>query len=238
MLPLFIVDSIPNSGILEISGDEAKHAVTVLRINTGEQISITDGKGNRAQAQVKEVNRKSLLLEISKRSFEPAGQVQLVVAQALTKGDRARETIELLTEAGVDLIIPWNAQRSIGQWKDDAEEKWRGWAKEATKQSRRSWIPGIRPLLSSAELANEIATFNLCLLLHESADQKISLMIGDKNLTSILLIIGPEGGVSDDELELFKRAGANVTALGKPVFRSAHAGAVALAAVQTLLEIW
>jgi 16S rRNA (uracil1498-N3)-methyltransferase len=238
MLPLFIVDNLPHSGSLEIYGDEAKHAISSLRIKSGELISITDGKGGRAEAQVISFRRKTLVVEISNFQQEPSSQIKLTVVQALTKGDRARETIELLTEAGADQIIPWSAQRCVGQWKDDALEKWRVWAKEATKQSRRSWIPEILEIQNTRDIATRVKDSDLSLVFHETGKKKLSHVLSEKNPSSLLLIIGPEGGISEPELEAFKVAGAIEVSMGKPVFRSAHAGAAALAAVQTGLRVW
>jgi 16S rRNA (uracil1498-N3)-methyltransferase len=238
MLPLFIVDNLPNSGSLEIDGDEAKHAISALRIKSEELISITDGKGGRADAQVISVTRKTFEVEIKNYQLEPNSQVKLAVVQALTKGDRARETIELLTEAGADQIIPWSAQRCVGQWKDDALEKWRIWSKEATKQARRSWIPEISEIQTTRDIATRVKDFELSLIFHESGEKKLSQVLVEKSPSSLLLIIGPEGGISEPELEAFKMAGAIEVSMGKPVFRSAHAGAAALAAVQTGLRIW
>ncbi|MEY3254296.1 MAG: hypothetical protein RJA01_302 [Actinomycetota bacterium] len=238
MLPLFLVDNLPNSGSLEIDGDEAKHAISALRIKSGELVSITDGKGGRAEAQVVSVARKSFVIEIKNYHLEQHSAVKLTVVQALTKGDRARETIELLTEAGVDQIIPWNAQRCIGQWKDDALEKWRVWSREATKQSRRSWIPQVSNIHSTSDLVGVLSNFDLSLIFHESGEKKLSQALQDKSPTSVLIVIGPEGGISESEGQLLKAAGATEVTMGKPVFRSAHAGAAALAAVQTGLRIW
>ncbi|MBU3692041.1 MAG: 16S rRNA (uracil(1498)-N(3))-methyltransferase [Candidatus Nanopelagicaceae bacterium] len=238
MLPLFLVENLPNSGSLEIDGDEAKHAISALRIKEGELISVTDGRGARADALVIGVTRKTIAIEIKSYRFEENSLVKLTVVQALTKGDRARETIELLTEAGVNQIIPWSAQRCVGQWKDDALEKWRSWSKEATKQSRRSWIPEISNIHSTNDVVSELSNFNISLIFHESGERKLSQVLQDKSPSSLLMIIGPEGGISETELSAFKASGAIEVAMGQPVFRSAHAGAAALAAVQTGLRIW
>ena len=238
MLPLFLIPELPNSGVVEITGEEAQHAISALRIKTQELISLTNGYGARAIAQVVEVNKKTLIVEIQSYEFEKAPEIELVVAQALTKGDRARETVELLTQAGVARLIPWQAQRSVGVWKSEALQKWITWSKEATKQSRRSWIPEIVSAQSTSEIAQQISEFDLALIFQEDANVKLSTILEGKSLNSVLIIIGPEGGVTPEESSIFVAAGAIPVVMGKPVFRSAHAGAAALAAVQTALKIW
>ena len=137
MLPLFIVENIPDRGDVVIEGDEAHH-VGVARIKVGERISVTNGAGRRAEVEVLDINKRNVGCRILDVIDESRPRTILTVAQALTKGDRARETIELLTEGGADIIIPWQAANSIGQWKEekDALSKWKSWTRESTKHSR------------------------------------------------------------------------------------------------------
>ena len=238
MLSVFIVDEIPDAGEISILGDEAHHAVSVMRIKADDELMVTDGRGKSAHVKVLSTEKKLVRCLILSAEASEASSTKLMVVQALTKGDRARETIELLTEAGVDVIVPWSSQRSIGQWKDDAQSKWENWAREATKQSRRAWIPDITAV-HSTEMVGELIKANDCaLVFHESSAKKLSELLEGESYEKVLVIIGPEGGLTDEELDVFTACGGNVVGLGKPVFRSAHAGAVALAAVQTALGIW
>jgi 16S rRNA (uracil1498-N3)-methyltransferase len=240
MLPLFIVENIPDRGDLVIEGDEAHHAGSAARIKVGEKINVTNGKGRIAEVEVLDINKRNIGCRILEVRDETRAKVVLTVIQALTKGDRARETIELLTEGGAELIIPWQAARSIGQWKDDkdAQGKWRSWAKEATKQSRRTWIPEILDLHTTAQVKRRIQDSDLAIVLHENGAEAFSEIVTSAPPREILLIVGPEGGISDDELASFVSSGARSTRLGKPVFRSAHAGVAALAAIQAAFGIW
>lgn len=238
MLSVFIVDEIPDAGEISILGDEAHHAVSVMRIKADDELMVTDGRGKSAHVKVLSTEKKLVRCLILSTEASKASSTRLMVVQALTKGDRARETIELLTEAGVDVIVPWSSQRSIGQWKDDAQSKWENWAREATKQSRRAWIPDVTTV-HSTEMVVELIKANDCaLVFHESSAKKLSELLEGESYEKVLVIIGPEGGLTDEELDVFAASGGNVVGLGKPVFRSAHAGAVALAAVQTALGIW
>lgn len=240
MLSLFIVENIPNQGDVLIEGDEAHHAVSVARVKVGERIAVTNGQGRRAEVEVTDVTKRNLTGRIIDLAEEPRSQTTLTVVQALTKGDRARETIELLTEGGVDVIIPWSASHSIGQWREekDALSKWRNWAREATKQSRRSWIPQVTDLQTTAAVKERISQSELTLMFHEVGTGRISTILNGKSPREVTLIIGPEGGISDDEASAFIGAGAHTVVMGKPIFRSAHAGVAALAAVQSALGIW
>lgn len=240
MLSVFIVNNIPESGAVHLDGDEGHHAAKVVRVTVGEEIIVTDGRGTKALVTVTNIHKDKVECTINTREFEGVPQISINVVQALTKSDRARETVELLTEAGVNCIIPWGAARSIGQWKndDDSRSKWQNWAKESTKQSRRTWIPSIEELHSSKDVVNAIGAYDCVLLCDEGSEVKVSKLLQGKKYSKVLIIIGPEGGITPEEREIFARAGAHVVGLGKPVFRSAHAGAAALAAVQTALGIW
>lgn len=240
MLPLFIVESIPDNGELLIEGDEAHHMITVARIKAGEEVELTDGSGRRALVEVIQSNKRSCTVRIIQVRQIPAPSSRLVVVQALTKSDRARETIELLTEGGVEEIIPWKASRSIGSWPagKDSLSKWQQWAREATKQSRRSWIPVVSELHDAAQVSERIAHSKLSLLFHESGGAPISQLASGAAPKEILLIIGPEGGITPEEVELFQVSGAKAVMMGEPILRSAHAGLAALAAVQTGFGIW
>lgn len=239
MLPLFIVENIPDRGDVVIEGDEAHH-LGVTRIKVGERISVTNGMGRRAEVEVLDINKRNVGCRIIDVNDEPRPRTILTVVQALTKGDRARETIELLTEGGAEIIIPWQAANSIGEWKSekDALSKWKSWTREATKQSRRSWIPQILDLHTTAQIKNRIQDSELTFVFHESSSSQLSENLDLAPPKDVTLIIGPEGGITEDEYAGFQSAGALGVKLGRPVFRSAHAGVAALAAVQTGLKIW
>ena len=239
MLPLFIVENIPDRGDVVIEGDEAHH-LGVARIKVGERITVTNGAGRRAEVEVLDINKRNVGCRILEVVDEPRPKTILTVVQALTKGDRARETIELLTEGGAEIIIPWQAANSIGQWKEekDALSKWRTWAREATKQSRRSWIPQVLDLHSTAELKRRIQDGEFSLVFHESSEISLTEIFNGAAPKEVILVIGPEGGITEDEVAGLVTSGAKVVSIGRAVFRSAHAGVAALAAVQTGFGIW
>lgn len=232
--PLFLLEHLPDGDRLALTGDEGRHAARVRRIGPGEQVLAGDGRGNLAHCRVAAVTADGLDLDVTRRERVPAPDPRLVVVQALPKGDRAELAVETMTELGADAIVPWAAERSIVQWQGPrgakALEKWRRTAREAAKQSRRPWVPEVGELARTAELAPT-------LVLHEDAADALA----DVELPSsgdITLVVGPEGGISGDELAAFARSGAIAVRLGRPVLRTSTAGAAALAALSLRLGRW
>ena len=240
MLTLFLVEKISDGEIVEIDGDEAHHAIKVLRINLGEEVLISDGSGNWVRAKVEDIAKKSLTARVLERGFQENRTPKFVVIQALPKSDRVKEAIEILVESGVDLIIPWQSERSISKWQKDSLAKWQGAAAAATKQSRRFRTPEIINQLSLSQLLEIESEKSAILVMHESAEVKLSTVVSRKfaELNEIVIVIGPEGGLSDNELALLLGAGAHIVGLGPEVFRSAHAGGAALSAVSALIGRW
>jgi 16S rRNA (uracil1498-N3)-methyltransferase len=240
MLTLFIIDSLPTEQSFEVKGGEAHHAIKVLRTAVGEEISISDGKGNWVRAKVSEISKSSFFVQVIERGTQVAGEPKLTVLQALPKSDRTKEAIELLVQAGVDQIIPWSAERAIAKATSDTQSKWQVAAFAATKQSRRFIVASVaQPVDSKGFLASKPSDSAL-LVFHESAKVKLSSVVTKEmnNLAEIIVVIGPEGGISQSELELFEQSGGKVVAMGEPVFRSAHAGAAALSAISALIGRW
>lgn len=239
MLSLFFVSSIPSSGVVILDGDEAHHALTVTRLTTGDELLMSDGKGSWARGRISTATKRSAEIEVLERGIEQTVTPTLTVVQGIPKSDRIKETIELLTEAGVDRIIPWQAARSIAKFQDDSLGKWQNGAMAAAKQSRRFRIPEVTSAQTTHALADVLASSRI-VVLHESATQTFTQIVDDswRSATEIAIVIGPEGGISDEELQSFSERSADIVSLGSPVFRSAHAGIAALSALQTALGRW
>lgn len=229
MLTLFFVEDIQNP-ILQ--GDNAHHADRVLRMREGEELLVSDGVGSWARCQISTVSKREVKLAILERGHEVEAEQQISVLQALPKNDRAKETIELLTASGVSEIYPWQATRAIGR----ESEKWQITAIEASKQSRRFHIPKVSEKLELKSALELCAKFDQVIVCHESASEKISSIVKPAKRT--LIVIGPEGGLTDDELSSFQAAGGKIIKLGRPVLRSAHAGIAAVSAVSALMKVW
>jgi len=234
MFTLFFVDDLPTSGSYEFSNEDANHAIRVLRMQVGTEFMLSDGNGSWAQVKATEVNKKSMLVEVIESGFQEPLATTITVVQALPKGDRAKEAIELLTEAGVDRIVPWASTRSIGK----GSEKFAVTAREASKQSRRFRIPQVSDVATTAQICEAIKLSDLAIAFHESAQSKLSDQVSSHNVQHLLIIIGPEGGLTDEELAAFEAVGAKVALMGRPILRSAHAGIAAVSAVSALLKVW
>ncbi|MEO0011024.1 MAG: hypothetical protein RIQ39_613 [Actinomycetota bacterium] len=238
MLTLFFVEDLPTAvgSRYEFDSEDAHHSIKVLRIAAGEIFNLSDGKGAWSKVSVENVNKKSMTVRVLASGFEEALPQQFTIVQAIPKGDRIKESIEMSTEGGVDRIVMWKATRSIGR-ADEKIEKLQQTAREASKQSRRFRIPEVSGVATTEGVVDVIAKADLALVFHESAIQTISKTV-TAGATNIVIVIGPEGGLTDDELETFAAAGAKVVLMGRPILRSAHAGLAALAAVNTALSVW
>lgn len=227
--------------VIELTGDEGRHAVSVKRTGVGEQIELVDGHGTRAVITVTGVSGKDRLVGVVDCvASEPALRPTVMVIQALPKAARSELTVDLLTQAGADVIVPWQAGRSVANWgkkQDKGLAKWRAAARAAAKQARRSRIPEITPVADQAAVAALIQAAPRALMLHEDATEKITNQ-PVAQVDSVVLIIGPEGGISPAELDAFTAAGAHPVRLGPEVLRTASAGMVALAALGAVTDRW
>ena len=239
--PLFLVPDLGDGDTIVLTGAEAHHAATVKRLAVGEPALLADGHGGLAEVRVGRVSPDRVVFHVlSRRSLERR-EPRLVVVQALPKGERAELAVELLTELGVDEIVPWAADRAISQWKGDrvvkGVAKWQRVAQAAAKQSRRAWIPVVSELSSSAEVAGRVAAARLALLLYSGADQPLT-RTAVPDAGEVLLVVGPEGGLSPAELALFAEHGGRPVRLGAEVLRTSTAGAAALAVLSVALGRW
>jgi len=146
-----------------------------------------------------------------------------------------------VTEIGVDRVIPWSAERSITRWQGDrgarALAKWRSTAREAAKQSRRAWLPEIADPATTAALAKQVSTATGAIILEADARAKLhEVNLPDEG--DILLIVGPEGGISPAERAILREAGATEARLGPTVLRTSTAGATAAAILLSRTPRW
>ncbi|WP_317443255.1 16S rRNA (uracil(1498)-N(3))-methyltransferase [Streptomyces collinus] len=235
--PVFVVEHFDADGHRYVlDGPEGRHAVSVKRLQAGEEVVLTDGAGRHAVCQVIGTEGKDrLIVHLGSVAEEPEPAPRITVVQALPKGDRGEVAVETMTEVGVDAVVPWQAARCITQWRGDrglkALGKWRATAREAGKQSRRVRFPEIADAATTKQVAALLAEADFAAVLHSDFEHG-STPLATAELPDrgdIVLVVGPEGGVSRDELALFEEAGARAFVLGPTVLRTSTAGTAAAA---------
>lgn len=241
-LPVFILDTLSSLRVGDrvlLDGDEGRHAATVKRMRVGEWLTLTDGRGHWSDAEVVEVAKSTLTVELLSLDRALRREPAVTVVQAIPKGDRGELAVEMLTEIDVDRIVPWAASRSVAVWKGERVTKglakWRTTARTAAKQARRAWFPEVAELASTAEVVDLIAAADLAIVLHEAAEAPLADLSLD-GVATIVVVVGPEGGISDEELALF--AGARIVKLGSSVLRTSTAGVAAVAALLSRTDRW
>lgn len=230
------IDGAAVGTVVRVTGDEAKHAVTVARTKPGEVVLLSDGKGSAVSGPVVSAVPGEMLVEVAQVLSDDSA-VEFVAVQGLAKGDRSERAVEMLVEVGARRIVAWQASRSIVRWQGDrgakSLAKWQSTATAAMKQSRRFHLPQVEAA-STKQVAALLAGFDLALVLHEEATEHIA----DVELPatgSIAVVIGPEGGISPEELDAFREAGARLVLMSDGVLRTSTAGAVAVGQLHALL---
>lgn len=242
--PFFVHDGaagLSYDTVVELSGDEGRHATVVRRIRSGEQIVLTDGAGAVALCTVTATAKSSLTARVDEVLAVPLEEPRVTVVQAIPKGERAELAVEMLTEVGVDVIVPWAAERCVGVWRGDRATKslakWRVTAREAAKQARRPHFPEVTGLATTDEVAALLADASVPVVLHEAASGPIgNLPIPGRG--RIVVVVGPEGGISEAELAAFDAVGAEPVRLGSSVLRTSTAGVAAVAALLARTRRW
>ena len=243
---LFYVDTLPETGELAVvDGDEGFHAASVRRVRVGEELDLGDGAGAVAHCVIEEVAKARLTARVLKRwTVEPA-KPTVTVVQALPKSDRSELAIELATEVGADAFVAWQAARCVARWDGGRAEKglrrWRAVARAASRQSRRPHIPSVSGVMTTGDLVADVrdavAAGTTVLALHESATEPMT-KLPLAQAVSLMLVVGPEGGIADDEIAALSAGGGSVGAAGPTVLRTSTAAAVALGALGVLTPRW
>lgn len=224
-----------------VEGDEAHHAVAVRRLRVGEQVVLTDGAGTSVVGAVSATGKRVFTVAVESVRVEPEPEPAVVVVQALPKGERGELAVEVLTEIGVSEIVPWAAARSVTVWKGERATKslarWRATAREAAKQSRRAWFPSVAPLATTGDVVELLGAADLAVVLHEDATGPVA-GLDVPAAGRIVVVVGPEGGLTEDEVAIFVGAGAVCVRLGAEVLRTSTAGVAAVAALLSRTPRW
>jgi 16S rRNA (uracil1498-N3)-methyltransferase len=242
-LPVFFAEQLPPEGTETVlDGPEGRHAATVRRLRPGERLVLTDGCGGVAACEVLETSRDRLRLHVLRCQTAPAPVLRVTLAQALIKGERGELAVELATEAGVDAVLPWRANRCVARWEEGpraakALSRWRETARQAAKQARRAWFPEVAEPVDTTGLGQRCTTAAGCLVLHEAARESLAAVPLPAE-GELVIVVGPEGGITDAELATLTAAGGRPVRLGPEVLRSSSAGIVALSAIGALSGRW
>lgn len=243
--PIFVLDDLGAAApdvVVTLDGPEGRHAASAMRLTPGEAVALVDGCGRRVSGAVVGVQgRDRVDVRVETVVDEPMAEPSITVVQALAKGDRGERAVELLTEIGVDVIVPWAARNCVARWTQDRADRghrrWMDAAHAAAKQSRRARFPTVAPLATTSDVAALVRNASLALLLHEEA----SGSLGDVSMPAsgdVVVIVGPEGGIAPDEAVALEEAGAIPTRLGPTVLRTSSAGMAAVAALLARTERW
>jgi 16S rRNA (uracil1498-N3)-methyltransferase len=239
--PLFLVSpgELP-ADVVTLSGQEGHHAA-VRRLRAGERADVTDGAGTLAECVVASVARDSVVLSVRSIRTLPPPELTITVVQALPKGERGELAVELMTEIGVDSVIAWAAERCVVRWHGErgarALGKWRSTAREAAKQSRRPWLPEVTGPAALADVARRVSAAACAVILEADAPAKLSaLPLPERG--ELILVVGPEGGISPAERAALAEAGAVEARLGPTVLRTSTAGAAAAAVLLARTARW
>ena len=238
----FLVETSSDAAVgdlVSLTGAEAKHAAVVRRLRVGETVTVGDGAGVWLVGVAEEVSPSRVDVRVSERSTQEAPSPRIVLVQALAKGDRDELAVQAACELGVDEIVPWQASRSISRWDGPkavkGRERWATIVREAAKQAHRRWVPEVAVPASTSDLAARASTQRV-LLLDPGAPARLSELEPDGR--DVVLVVGPEGGISDDEIAKLAAAGAERVLLGDTVLRTSTAGPAAIAVLSVALGRW
>ncbi len=218
--------------LVVVDGSEGRHAASVVRLALGERVLLGDGAGRRALAEVVASDRHTVTALVLDLQTEPAPAVRLVLVQALAKAGRDEQAVEAATELGVDVVVPWQAARAVVQWRGERAGKgrarWQAVVTSAVKTSRRFYVPEVGAVAGQAEVEALLGHAALGLVLDPQASRPIASATLP-SVGTIVVVVGPEGGIEDGELAGFVAAGGMPVRLGREVLRSSTAGPAALA---------
>lgn len=232
---------------LTLTGAEARHAVSVSRLRVGESVLLGNGRGLIADVEATRVDRDAVSLVVRDVDNVAPVATRVTLVQALTKGDRDERAIEAATELGIDDVVPWAASRCVSIWSESKAERgverWRAIVREASKQSIRAYLPDVHPYATTQRLIETLAG-QLIFVLDPTGDTATErewttlVARSQSDARSIAIVVGPEGGITPDELARFESAGAVRVSLGSHILRSSTAGPAFLSAINGALGRW
>jgi 16S rRNA (uracil1498-N3)-methyltransferase len=227
---------------VSITGDLLIHLRDSLRITVGETLWLNNGQAVRYRVEITDVSKRAVTARVLETIQEPPRQTpRLILGQSLLKGEKMDWVIQKATELGVSEIVPIESQHSIVQLKADRVDhqlaRWQRIALEAAQQSEQWRIPTVATPQSLSALLTSLATGTLTLMLAERRDGKSLLAVNlPQDATgSILVLIGPEGGWSQEEAQIAEQAGIQPITLGQHILRAETAAIATISILQSRL---
>jgi 16S rRNA (uracil1498-N3)-methyltransferase len=244
MANLYFVDEAMTAATqtVELVGVEARHAVQVARVRVGDHFEVSDGNGWRADATVTDADKSRVVCSVDRCRLDAEPRLRIVLAQALAKGDRDELAVQAATELGVSVVVPWQSERSVSKWVGDKAAKgvtrWTAIVREASKQSMRSRIPIVNKPVSTSGICAS-APDATWIVLDPRGEQSLSSWYAAADRpTAIGIVVGPEGGIADNEIDSLRALGATPVRLDGPILRTSTAGPAAIAALLALGGVW
>ena len=216
--------------------EESRHASRVMRLGSGGPLTVIDGRGGVAACRAGPLvdGHLTARIETLRRVGRPVPEI--AVFQAAAKGDKLATAVERLAELGVCEIHVFTSSRTVVRW-DPAKqgrrlERWRAHARAAAKQSRNPWVTVVAGLWSWAQVVDEVAARDHALVLWESGSEPLGAGLRGfgADPTTVALVAGPEGGLSEEEVGELRATGARVVTLGPRILRTENAAVAATAA--------
>ena len=242
MTRLFVDEVLLDQRTLELNEEDSHYISQVLRMRTGEEVTVVDGKGLEYLCSVGEIGKKKVILDVGEgreNTSEPPFKVTLF--QSVSKGERMDLTIQKATELGVYEIVPVLSERCVVKLDKDTKgkiDRWQKIALEASRQSGRGIVPKIAPPMSFSEAIDRIESFDLALFPWEEETEKgLKSELREFKGERIALFVGPEGGYEQKEADDAVKKGALRVTLGPRILRTETAGAAVLAMIVYETEI-
>ncbi|WP_308464814.1 16S rRNA (uracil(1498)-N(3))-methyltransferase [Rathayibacter soli] len=248
MANFYLVEELDSANVgdeIVLGASESRHIVTVSRTRVGDRLAVGNGRGLAVHGTVLSAAPDAVVVRVEAAVSTPPVRPRVILVQALAKGDRDELAIQAATELGVDAVVPWSAARSVSRWDGQkavkGRERWAAIVREATKQSMRPWLPVVEALAVTADLERHAGQRRM-LVLEPRAELALSaLVLHDRDRPDdrdLELIVGPEGGITDQELVRLVAAGARPVRLGGTILRTSTAGPAAIAVLNALLGRW
>ncbi|MFA5864010.1 MAG: RsmE family RNA methyltransferase [Phycisphaerae bacterium] len=223
-----------NIGRAKITGPEVHHGRDVLRLKPGDPVELFDGRGQSAQATVEQLLKSEIQLRINETQTSPLTKPRITLATAIPKFAHQETLVRMATELGISVFRPIIFARSSVR-EQFRSEKWRRWTIEACKQCGMNYLPELKEAIDFKDLIKMVGEYDLTIFGHTKSTMGNDLSERLKQSETILLVVGPEGGFTEDELLGLQNIGALPIQIGQNILRIETA-AVALSTVITFLS--